>query len=507
MEMENKNKLSSSQSFLKTAFNYFFLFTVPLYFVLDASNQFWGWLPLDSSVQVFASVIISMLIIFLGLKRFLKKDIAQVFLIWVVIFYLFFKTIKDWLVITAGLHLLSSYAFYIGFLLLLTIVFFFILKRLSGQTVQRLSSYLNVVFIVLVFVEIGKSAHNYMTRHTVSLNTEEVKFAGLTNEKFPDVYILQFDEYAGIHTLKNGYGFNNGRFIDELEKRSFQVVQHSNSNYNGTPFSVLSLLNMGYIERIAKTEVSSAIAYSKSVEAIKTNYLMQFFNSNNYNVFNHSFFEVEQTRHLDYLFLPVKERLMLDKTFGSVLVNDLLCSVNSNSFHFFIDDLPARIDSYNQEVIKRSYETIISEKKPLFMFSHFMMPHSPFLRDSSGKLKNIGAAYRESNKGLNIDSYLNYLKYCSNVSLGMIDSIQKLKPNSVIVLLSDHGLRNTRQGDRKYSEFNNFIAIYSPQNAIPIVPDSLCTVNVFRLIMNKHFGQSFPMLENRMVNVNMGLVE
>lgn len=505
--MEDKNKLSSSQSFLNVAFNYFFLITIPLYFVLDASNQFWGWVPLNSSAQVFTFVFISMIIGLLGFRFILQEGKARVFLIWVLICYLFFKTIKDWLVITAGLHLLSSYAFYIGFLLLLTIVFFFIVKRLSFQTVQRLNSYLNLVFLVLVFVEIGKSTHNYINRHTVTFNTDEVKFAALTNGKFPDVYILQFDEYAGLHILRNGYGFNNGRFIDELEKRSFQVVQHSNSNYNGTPFSVLSLLNMGYIEGITKTEVASAIAYSKSVEAIKTNYLMQFFNSNNYNVFNHSFFEVEQTRSLDYLFLPVKKRLMLDKTFGSVLVNDLLCSVNSNSFHFFINDLPARIDNYNQEVIKRSYETIISEKKPLLMFSHFMMPHSPYLRDSSGKLKNIGAAYRESNKGLNIDSYLNYLKYCNTVSLGMIDSIQKLKPNSVIVLLSDHGLRNARKGDRKYSEFNNLMAIYSPQNATPIVPDSLCTVNVFRLIMNKHFGQSFPMLENRMVNVNMGLVE
>jgi Sulfatase len=295
--------------------------------------------------------------------------------------------------------------------------------------------------------------------------------------------------------------------MDALKQRSFQVAQHSNSNYNGTSFSVLSLFNMGYIEDITKAEIASAIAYSKSVEAIKKNDLMHFFYSSGYNIYNHSFFEVEQTKSLNYLFLPVKQRLMLDKTFGNVLLNDLLCSINSNDFHLLVNDYPARIDRYNQEVIKRSYETININVSPVFMYAHFMMPHSPFLRDSTGKLKNIGEAYKESNKGLNIESYLQYLNYCNTVSLKIIDSIKSKKPNAVIVVMSDHGLRNLKQGHRMHSEFNNFIAISPPQESSMVIPDSLCTVNVFRLIMNQHFGQNFPMLSNRKINVNMALIE
>jgi hypothetical protein len=503
----NVNKTKSKKIFLHNLLFYSFSINLPLYFVLDATNKFWGWIPGHSSLQVLGIAIVSMLLLFFLLKFFLLKEKAQVLLIWMTLGYFYFKTIKDWLVVVGGFQLLSSYGFYITFLLLLSGLFFFVIRKLSFQRVQKMSLYLNIVFPVLMLVELAKFGYNYANKQTPHFTTAKVDFNSLAQKKYPDVFILQFDEYAGLQTLKNMYGFDNSKFVDALKRRSFQIAQNSNSNYNGTSFSVLSLLNMGYIEEITKAEVSSAIAYSKSVEAIRKNDLMHFFRSNGYNVYNHSFFEVEQTRSLNYLFLPVKQRLMLDKTFGSVLLNDLVCSVNSNTFHLLINDYPARIDKYNQEVIKRSFETISAENAPVFMYAHFMMPHSPFLRDSTGGLKNIGQAYKESNKGLNIKSYLQYLNYCNKVALEMIDSIKRSKPNSVIVIMSDHGLRNLKQSDRKHSEFNNFIAISSPKHENTIVPDSLCTVNLFRSIMNQHFGQNFPMLDNRKINVNMALKE
>lgn len=507
MTGKNVNKTNSKKIFLQDLAFYSSFISLPLYFVLDASNKFRGWIPANTSLQVFGIATVSMLLVFFWLKIFLQKEKAHVLVIWMAACYLYFKTIKDWLVVTAGFHLLSSYSFYIAFLLLLSGLFFLIIRKLSCLSVQKMSLYFNLVFLVLMLVEFVKFGYNYTSKQTTAFTTAEIKFTGLVQKKYPDVFILQFDEYAGLQTLQNLYGFDNSRFVNALEQRSFKIAQHSNSNYNGTSFSVLSLLNMGYIEDLTKAEVSSAIAYSKSVEAIRKNDLMRFFHSSGYNVYNHSFFEVEQAKSLNYLFLPVKQRLMLDKTFGSILLNDLVCSINSNAFHLFINDYPARIDKYNQEVIKRSFETISVKNVPVFMYAHFMMPHSPFLRDSSGRLKNIGEAYKESNKGLNIKSYLQYLNYCNTVSLEMIDSIKRKKPNAVIIISSDHGLRNLKQSDRKHSEFNNFIAISSPQHEQMNIPDSLCTVNVFRLIMNQHFGQNFPMLDNRKVNVNMALID
>lgn len=483
------------------------LITLPVFFALDANNKFWGWIPVLSSIIFIVVFSLLSVVLFFVLKRFCARDKVLVFITWLSILYLFFKTIKDWFVATAGWHWVFSYTFYIAVLILLTVLLIFGFKKMSVKSASKLAGYIGMLFFILAIIESGKAGYSFSKKTKKVFETEEIQLTGLSKKQYPDVYVLQMDEYAGLQTTGSAYGFNNSRFVSELVAKGFQVVPFSNSNYNGTPFSVLSLLNMGYVKDMDRNEVASAIAYSKSTDAIRRNYLMKFFSNNGYKIANHSFFEVEQTQSLDYLFLPVKKRLMLDKTLGSVLLNDLLCSVKFNSFHYLINDYPARIDNYNQEVIRRVFETVKADIGPVFMYAHLMMPHGPFLRDSSGMIRNIGEAYSESNKGQNIEAYFQYLKYCNKVILKMIDSVQLRNPEAIIVVTSDHGLRNAKVGNRKLSEFNNFLAVYSPGEGVSKVPDSVCTVNVFRLLLNKHFEQNLPMLENRMINVNLALKE
>lgn len=483
------------------------LVTLPLFFVLDAFNQFWGWIPAGPAVEVFLWLTIAILLLHFVARLVFSADKALLVIVWLAIVYFFFKTIKDWIVVTAGFKLFSSYSNYFILLFSVSLLFLFFLRSLPASANSKLIRYVNLLVFIFCLVELGTGFSNYKHQNPIPFKTGDIQFSTLPDAKYPDVFVLQLDEYAGLNTLEKTFGVNNQKFVDDLKGRSFQVAGNPNSNYNGTPFSVLSLLNMNYLQELSRTEIASAVAYSKSVAAINNNKLMAFFRENGYAVSNHSFFDVEQTVSLDYLFLPIKERLILDKTLGSVLANDLVCSINSNSFHLFINDFPAKIDRYNQEVIKRSHQTIQNEKRPLFMYMHLMAPHGPFLRDSSGQLKNIGKAFSEQNKGFKITSYLEYLAYCNAVSLRMVDSIKAHNPNSIIILLSDHGLRNLKQGDRKNAEFNNFLAVYSPSKQGFKIPDSLCTVNVFRLLLNEYFDQKLPLLENRMINVNMGLRE
>lgn len=507
MTLQKKDAVSSSAVFFKKVIKGSVFITLPVFFALDASNKFWGWIPAWSSVVFIIIFSILSVVSFLVLQRLYNRDKVLVFSSWISVLYLLFKTIKDWLVATAGLYWLSSYTFYIASLVFFTVLLIFALRELSVESASKFATYIGIVFFTLAMIECGKAGYNFIKTEKKPFKTEVVELANLSKKQYPDVYVLQMDEYAGLQTTGNTYGFDNSRFVSELTAKGFQVLQASNSNYNGTPFSVLSLLNMGYVKEVSRSEIASAIAYSKSTDAISRNYLMNFFRSNGYNIANHSFFEVEKTQSLDYLFLPVKKRLMLDKTLGSVLLNDLLCSVKSNYFHYLINDYPAKIDTYNQDVIRRVFETVKSNEGPVFMYAHLMMPHGPFLRDSSGQLRNIGEAYSESNKGQNMEAYFQYLKYCNRVVLKMTDSIRLKKPDAVIVVTSDHGLRNAKIETRRPSEFNNFLAIYSPGIAASKVPDSLCTVNVFRLLLNRHFDQHLPMLENKMINVNLALKE
>jgi hypothetical protein len=475
--------------------------SVPVYFVLDSINQFWGMIPALAGVKVLLICIPVTTTACFFLEKRIRAEKAVLFLIWGMLNYFFFIVLKDHLIAFTGAGFLRSYKVYLPLLIASTLCMSYLLLRLNPGKAVRLNTYLSSLFLILVLVEVGKSAYHLFYTKPTPFKSEIVELKQLSSKPHPSVYLFVVDEYAGINTMAENYGFANHVFTSQLKKKSFFIPARPNSNYNGTPFSILSMLNMSYIGNLNESYIKSAVDYSKCTDEIKTNQLMSFFRKNGYQLVNNSFFSIDHTTREKYLFLPVEDRLMLDKTFGSVLFNDLLCSVNSNKFHKIVNDFPARIDKYNQTIIQKSLNTIEHESKQVFMYSHLMMPHQPFLRDQFGKLRSIGRAYSESNNQMNITAYINYMQYCNTVILNMVDAVMQKQANAIIIIVSDHGLRNAKTGDLINSEFNNFMAIRTPTNHYSGFTDSVCLANLFRLVLNNHFEQSLELLPNKKINV------
>jgi hypothetical protein len=68
----------------------------------------------------------------------------------------------------------------------------------------------------------------------------------------PDVYYIILDAYANPNTLANQGNFDDKEFLDFLKSHGFYVVPRAASNYDRTPFSISSSLNMDYISAIPK---------------------------------------------------------------------------------------------------------------------------------------------------------------------------------------------------------------------------------------------------------------
>src|ERR1044072_1951722 len=64
----------------------------------------------------------------------------------------------------------------------------------------------------------------------------------------PDIFFIVLDEYSGNTALNQLFHFDNSDFKKQLEQRGFYVAKESLSNYNYTPFSVASILNMKYLD-------------------------------------------------------------------------------------------------------------------------------------------------------------------------------------------------------------------------------------------------------------------
>ncbi len=401
---------------------------------------------------------------------------------------------------------LQQYKFFIPLLALVTGLLFLFLRLVSDAGKKRIVSYLNLLFIVLAFIEIGYAVVNSTSKKPADLSVAELQLEKVNGQFNRNIYFFVMDEYVGSSTLKKYFGFQNDSFENELTKRSFWVAQSPNSNYNYTPFSILSILNMDYVPEFSRKELKSGAAVSRCVEAIRKNRFTFFLTDNSYNIINNSFLPIGNGEYIKHLFLPTEERLLLDKTFGHVLWNDLLCTVNSNRFHFFIKDGIARIELYNQAVYAKTKKNINTTAKPQFMYSHFMMPHFPYFRTKGGKLRNLGQVYRESNEGRNIKSYVEYLQYCNSVMIELVDKISKDDPEAIVIVASDHGIREAAAGDKFLNEFANFLAVKVPDKKYEGFTDTMGMVNVFRCILRNQFRQKIPLIENKMVNVNPGLI-
>lgn len=375
------------------------------------------------------------------------------------------------------------------------------------NSVKKLATYIVILYSIILIIELYKTVLNKR-----SIGNQSIAF--LNNVAFkktklnirPDVFLIIMDEYAGFKSLNDYYGFKNKDFLNKLECLDFFVAKAPQSNYNSTLFSTLSLFNMSYLDTSSIGDLKSVKAYAKVAKAIQKNVLFDFFKQNNYNVINNSFLRINKTKSDPFLILPIEDRLMMDKTMGSVFQNDLFLNIPSNRVQYLLNTFYAKGDIYNQKAIG-CLKTIISDSSsPLFVYTHLMMPHSPYLRDEDGNVREMWNAHKELLQKKVDQSYVNYLNYCNKVVFEIVDLIINQRANAIIVLVSDHGNRFHYDHKIQKYDFSNFISLYSYNKNYNGFTDTITLVNVFRQLLNNQFGQDLKILNNYQINVTKGVL-
>jgi hypothetical protein len=62
--------------------------------------------------------------------------------------------------------------------------------------------------------------------------------------------------------------------------------------------------------------------------------------------------------------------------------------------------------------------------------------------------------------------------------------------------MGDHGFRNTTDSSNLFNYFQNQNAIFFPDKDYASLPDNICTVNEFRIVLDKLFHAGFPLLKD-----------
>ena len=479
-------------NFLKSKPIYTFLLAA--FFCLHGALENFGFISFVEAMEVFIYVIIAITILFYIFYFTTKSFLFSGFITFLLAaLYLFFEVIKN---AVFKIDLFNRYVLFLPLLILSLLFIIFLFKKYKWF--YKVTFFLNVLLIVYCVLDAGLIIKKQMTTQKIVYQNFVVLNEKLVKHK-PNVYLLLFDEYAGLQSLKDSFNYDNSIFYDQLRNDSFQII-NSFSNYSITAFSMSSLFQMNYLNNLQNTTTVGWKETQQCMLDIKNAPVFIHFKNLGYDVKSFSLFEVLNNKSLGAnQFLLGHQRVLTHKMFHNVFLKDVGFNFTNGRFassffqKLFLADLPA----YSTAAERKMLNTVENKTNPQFVYTHFLMPHYPFLYDSLGNKNALQTIFKDR-AWLVKEDYISYLKYCNKKMVEMERKIIEKEPGAIIILLSDHGFRYEGSHNDK-SEFNNFCAVRNLSTSNLHSTATISNVNLFRYIFNATYKQSFPYLTDSMV--------
>lgn len=473
-----------------------FLLLLPVFFVFHGFIRNYDFVPVTDALLLIAMYVafsIGFALLFWPLQKSLVK--ASLFALSLMAYHFFFGSIHDLVKTYFEGMFISRYTFilpasFIGF-----IVFFFWLRK-KKKTSYHSVYYLNILLAILIVIDMGWLVSKILTQKNDPLS--EIKNAGFTKCDGcpkPDIFFIILDGYSGNRALKEKFDFDNSAFENELEQLGFRILKESSSNYNYTPFSIASILNMKHLDLNMKTKGQGNLNYSYRM--IRDNPVLKFLQANKYQVYNYSIFDLGKYPPRSYRnILPVKTKLITAQTFISRLKRDLGGNLILGKFIIKSEE-KKYVYSYlqnNNNFIQLTKDIAAQPAtSPKFVYTHLIMPRFPYFFDSKGNPNPYDSLTNESFI-TNKHNYIEYLKYSNQqILLFVKDIVKSAARPPVIIILGDHGFRYfDKKEERKY-DFSNLSAVYLPSGNYTQFYDSISAVNIFPVLFNTEFRQHIPL--------------
>jgi hypothetical protein len=482
----------------------FFVVLLPLFFVLHGVLENFGFVPVgDALLLVAVYTVVTMVVEALAWLVLRDTRRAAIGTAAIMGFYFFYEAFIQWVTRSFPHRFFSRNAYLLGFGLLALVAVFAVVRK-SKRKFSRLVLFLNVLLLVYVATDTGwlivKALHppvNPLSIDAAGKNQETPPCAACAK---PNVYFLLFDEYAGSAALRQQYHFDNG--LDScLLRLGFHLNGQSRANYNLTPFSMASVLNMAYIDGIREPRHILSQDYTNTYQLIRDSRVVRVFSAEGYALKNYSIFDLAgHPARASQSFLPLKTRLITARTMGQRLQrhwNSLV--VRDLGIRYFVVQDYMQYAAANEEFLKEvASEADRKDDTPKFIYAHFMMPHFPYLYDSSGRRRSDAEIYAERSTNP-ASAYLGYVQYTNRRLEPLLEQIRLHDPGAVILVCGDHGYRGWANRQDAGLQFHNLNAVFFPDHDYSRWKDSCSFVNQFRTVFNQLFHAGYPLLKDSTV--------
>lgn len=472
----------------------YFLFLLPLFFVLHGFVQNYQYIHAEDALLLFLKYLSIWtpicLLFFFFFKSWRKATVYTFFLLCVYFFYgPFHDQLKVWF---AG-SFITKYTFLLPFFFCLMLFLLILFKR-KELKLNRFTRFANTLLVVLIAIDLF-SLIKQIPQKIAQTSIQKIK--PCNNCPKPDIYFIVADEYAGNRQLKEVFGFDNSPFENELRKRGFLVLDSTKSNYNYTPFSIASTLKMDYVGGIEgrnRSKSDREICKAQINQSQVTDQLKQLgYTFKNFSVF---YFNNEEPPVGSTLFTLAGTDLITSQTLFARIDRDIRFNtvarfkMKSEMKQFADGELNDIHTIYQLTKEEASKEN----KQPRFVYTHLMMPHYPYFFNSTGEPYPVETLL-EGNQSRK-DAYIEYLQYSNKKFIELIDHIlQNSKQAPVILFMGDHGFRHLFNMDPSY-HFMNMNAVYLPWKNYSGFYNGMTNVNQLRVLLNTLYNQQIPLLKD-----------
>lgn len=406
----------------------------------------------------------------------------------------------------AGWRLLLAWsAFVLGIAVLL------LLRR---DWLPRLTSGLNVAALVLVLFSLATIVP-YQLSTPATADSGGARPSGLEAQRTTerDIYYIVPDRYGSPSSLAAEYGITDNDLYGWLEERGFDVARESYANYSRTALSLTSVLNLAYIDSIVSPQRPDSQDYGPVHRAFQEHLVGRFLREQGYRYV-----------HIGSWFNPTRSAAIAHENLESDSTTEFQAVLDATTALPLLASLLPQEEPMSPEDEKhvdharfqlRAIHRVIDEPGPKFVLLHILLPHEPYTFDEQGNYVSP-----EERRGVPVaQQFRAQLKY-TNREIKQIVERLLARPEAdqpIIIVQADEGPfpdrynddeRNFDWGDATPAElemkFGIINAFYLPSEPdmpadVPQVPESMTSVNTYRLLIERYFGVDLPFLADRVL--------
>ncbi len=511
-----------SKLFLESAYLYPLVFVMAPTLSLYAQNYEEVWLS-SIFLPIFVSVLLLIASWLIFLLIFRNREKASIITsLWVIFFFSYnhlFRPFENFF-INKKIYKISPVGpnglLIIGIIAIATIINFTFFK--DQKKLRTLTSFFNIAAIVILTInffliipaEIKKTYDLIKLKNYKAKNRETYVIKNTNKQEYPDIYYFVFDRYANLDVLSEYFNKDNTKFINFLNEKNFYRAEKSRANYPETHFSLSSSLNMKYLNFLVSKELFDQRLPARSViysELLQDNGVVRFLKERGYKYV-----------HVGSNWDGTKTNKLADKVYNRfanyngvayLVYEDTLANSFSekylderfSSHKYFIETRASNLQFKTENIIKEA-----SDRDPVFLFAHFILPHPPFIFDKNCNFSGFKLPSEETD-----EDYIEQVR-CANKTIRILtEEIFKRAPRPFVIIIQSD------EGPRIEGKESNYLIRSPIFNTIYLTPrskdkgsfdyskaglyESISPVNTFRVIFNYYFGTDFKLLEDRSYTV------